>query len=347
MVQYRLFGEEERLARITELGDPLVRLNKAIDWEMFRPLLDAAFAREPLGPGGRPAFDRIMMFKILVIQRHDRLSDDRMEVMITDRLSFQRFLGLGMNDKVPDAKTIWKFRDDLTQAGVMKRIFDAFTEHLFRRGLVVHDGIIVDATFVEAPVQRNTKEENRQIKEGKIPEEWKKEENKHKLSQKDVDARWTKKGSRSCFGYKDHVKADRGTKYILDHAVTDASVHDSRVAICLVDERDKEAYMDSAYWGKEIREALLMKNPGLKLHVCERGTRGHPLTEEQIASNREISKIRCRVEHAFGFQTNSMNGIVVRSIGLARAAASMDLGDLVYNLYRHEHLTRPGRGAAS
>lgn len=133
-----------------------------------------------------------------------------------------RFLGIGLSSKVPDAKTIWLFRDTLTQSGVISRLFRLFESQLETRGLITHKGTIIDATFVDAPRQRNSRDKNKQIKNGEMPEEWRK--NPHKLAQKDTDARWTKKGDELHYGYKDHTKVDADSKLITEYSVTPANV---------------------------------------------------------------------------------------------------------------------------
>lgn len=194
-----------------------------------------------------------------------------------------------------------------------------------------HKGTIVDATFVDAPRQRNSRDENKKIKNGEIPEEWEKEP--HKLSQKDTDARWTKKGDEKHYGYKDHVKVDADSKLILDYAVTPANVHDSNEFENFFNEQDEVGYADSAYIGKKLPEHI-------RNEVCEKGYRNKPLTEEQKENNRRKSKIRCRIEHVFGFMTMSMHGLTVRSIGIARATFHIGLTNLVYNLCRYSFLIR-------
>ena len=151
-----------------------------------------------------------MMFKVQVLEKLYALSDDQAEYQINDRMSFMRFLGLHLGDRVPDAKTIWLFRDTLTKAGVMRELFEAFNRQLEKAHLITHTGTIVDATFVEAPRQRNSKEDRAEIKQGNVPEEWKKPENIHKLRQKDVDATWSRKGNEMHYGYRcEESRCDR------------------------------------------------------------------------------------------------------------------------------------------
>ena len=125
-----------------------------------------------------------------------------------------RLIGLSLGDKVPDSKTIWLFRDNLSKSGADKELFELFTMQMEKLGVITREGSLIDASFVDVPRQRNRWEENKEIKGGKIPEEWKKPENRAKLRQKDVDARWTRKNNETHYGCKDHVKVDRASKLI-------------------------------------------------------------------------------------------------------------------------------------
>jgi len=329
---YGFWDQDIRLSKLSRLGDPLERLNKGVDFEMFREFLEDRLTKEPEGKGGRPPYDYVMMFKIMILQRYYNLSDDQVEFQINDRMSFMRFLNLSIADDIPDSKTIWNFREQLTDLDLVEELFDMFLKELDKLGLIVNEGKIVDASFVEVPRQRNSKEENKQIKEGVIPERF--EANPHVKSQKDTDARWTKKNNVSYFGYKDHTKQDAGSKIIVKYIVTDASVHDSQATEELLDEKDtgEDFYADSAYSGEPQEKIIAAKEMNNK--VCEKGARNRPLTDEQKASNRGKSRVRSRVEHIFGFMEMSMNGMYINSIGIKRATAIIGLMNLTYNMYR-------------
>ena len=333
------FDEDFRLEKLTALGDPLERLKQGIDFEMFRPFLIEKLHTMPKGEGGRRPYDYLLMFKILILQRYYNLGDDQTEYQICDRLSFMRFLNLTIADDVPDSKTIWHFKERLIDLDLIEKLFDLFKSRLEQLGLIVHEGKIVDASFVEVPKQRNSKEENKQIKKGEIPADWTKNDNK--LEQKDTDARWTKKNGVSYYGYKNHVKCDQKNKFITDYDVTDASVHDSQAIVGLLTAEDEgqQVYADSGYVGQEINEEMVAKK--VKPVVCEKGYRNHPLTDEQKASNKEKSKVRVRVEHIFGFIENSMNGSTIKTIGIKRAEALIGLMNLTYNMFRKVQVTNP------
>src|ERR1700745_573381 len=120
------FDIDDRLKRLSDLGDQLETFRSAVDLEAFRPELNAPLSYTDRTEGGRPPFDPGLMFKILVIQATNNLSDERAEFLINDRLSFMRSLGLGLEDRVPDARTIWLFREKLTTAAAIKRLFEQF-----------------------------------------------------------------------------------------------------------------------------------------------------------------------------------------------------------------------------
>ena len=331
------FDEDFRLEKLTKLGDPLVRLAKGIDFEFFRAFLEEKLHIEPKNDGGRKPYNYVLMFKILILQRFYNLSDDQAEYQICDRLSFMRFLKLTLADDVPDSKTIWIFRERLVDLDIVEKLFELFKTQLEALGLIIHEGKIVDASFVEVPKQRNSREENKQIKQGEIPKEWK--ENKNKLEQKDVDARWTKKNGVSYFGYKNHVKCDEKSKLITGYTVTDASVHDSRPTIDLLNEEDENQsfYADSAYTGEDL-ENKLVADKKVTPQIIEKGYRNKLLTDPQQATNKAKSKVRVRVEHIFGFVENSMNGSFIKTIGIKRAKAVIGLMNLTYNMFRKVQL---------
>jgi IS5 family transposase len=337
-----LFDYEDQLEKINAHQPPLNKLDKVIDWEMFRTPIEEALYVEPKAPGGRPHFDRLMMFKILILQKYYNLSDEQTEFQIKDRLSFMQFLGLQIGDKVPDEKTIWLFKEQLKEKQLAEDLFNLFAGQLLGQGIVAKEGSIVDASFVDVPRQHNTREENADIKKGAIPLTFgKKDKNgKHsKLSQKDTDATWMTKGGERHFGYKDHVNVDEKTKLITKFSVSSASPHDSTELENLIDETDNQLHADSAYRSEKIEKYLNEKK--CKSHIHEKGYRANPLTEQQRESNTIKSKIRARVEHIFGFMTNSMhNALHMRCIGKDRIASAIGFLNLTYNLFRYEQLVR-------
>ena len=335
------FDLDKRLEALSDKGDPLEVIEAAVPWESFRPAIEAAVCTNPVerkSNAGRKAYDAILKFKMLTLASLYNLSDEQLEYQVRDRLSFMRFLGLGIETPVPDATTIWLFREELAKAGVVKDLFDKFNQHLDAKGFIARGGQMIDASIIAVPKQRNDRDENDVIKAGKTPEGWEKKPAKNQ--QKDKDARWTKKHGKSYFGYKNHVNADARHKIIRRYCVTTASVHDSREFEGLLDRTNtsRDVFADSAYRSAETEAKL--KEQGYRSCIHRRGARGAPLTERQQKTNRNKSKTRARVEHVFAAQEMAPGGRQVRTIGIERAATKIGLQNLVYNIRRLVSLQR-------
>ena len=337
-----LFDLEDHERRIEKYQTPLSKLNKIIDWEMFRKTIEDALYVENKGIGGRKAYDKVMMFKILILQKYYNLGDMQTEFQINDRTSFKQFLGLEIGDKIPDEKTIWYFKEKLSNNNLSQKLFELFTNQLLSKGIVAKEGSMVDASFVDVPRQRNSKEDNADIKKGAIPLEFAKKDKNGKMSklpQKDIDARWMTKANERHYGYKDHINADEKTKLITKYSVTSAAPHDSTEIKNLIDETDDKLHGDSAYRSAKIEEFLKEKNCLSLVH--EKGYSNNPISVTKKKSNNIKSKIRARVEHIFGFMTNSMNDALhMKSIGIQRIKSSIGFLNLTYNLFRYEQLVR-------
>ena len=355
--QAGFFDLDERLKELSAKGDALERLSTIVNFELFRPDLTRAVPRSDGSRGGRPAFDLVFMFKVLVLQASHSLSDERTEYLIKDRLSFMRFLGLGLADAVPDANTIWTFREALTRAQIDGRpaiqvLFQAYEAALTRAGFLAMGGQIIDAAIVAAPKQRNSEGEKAEIKAGRVPAEW--QAKPAKLAQKDRDARWTVKFSKAkpaedgskridiavpAFGYKNHLGIDRRHGLIRTWLTTDASRHDGAQLPGLVSKANtgSDVWADTAYRTR-ANEQHLAEN-GLRSQIHRRKPPGRPMPANVARANGRRSKVRAAVEHVFARQKGPM-GLVVRTIGIARATVKIGLANLAYNMHRAVWLTQ-------
>jgi IS5 family transposase len=343
-----LFDLDERDRALSESGDPLIRLATLIDFEVFRAPLVSALKRSDGTRGGRPAYDPVLMFKVVVLQTLYTLSDDATEFQIRDRVSFMRFLGLGLEHPVPDAKTVWLFREQLTRAGAIEGLFATFDAALKAEGYLAMSGQIVDASIVVCPKQRNTDAEQQAIKAGHIPEGW--QDQPKRLAQKDRDARWTLKRARTkattettrkrrveiaipVFGYKNHVSIDRAYGFVRRFAVTNAAAYDGAQLGAVLDKSNTASpvWADTAYRSK-ANEALLEKN-GFVSKVHFRRRPGFGLTPVQRRANRARSRVRSAIETVFAAQKRRF-GLIVRTIGIARATTKIGLANLTYNMRR-------------
>lgn len=336
-----LFDQEFTIESLMAMGNPLPKLKEILDFEQFRPILEPVFVKENRrSNAGRPGMDPVFMMRVLFLQRLYGLGDKQIEYQIMDRMSFREFLDIKSVDDIPDEKTVWKYKDILAKSGTWDNLFAQFNKYLDTLGLIVNEGKIIDASFVLAPRQRNSREENKQIKEGKGGELW--NDNPHKKFHKDIDARWTKKRGETEYGYKDHVVVCQKTKLLRDYEVTSANVHDSKMASKLLKRTTIEgelAWEDAGYVGTEEE----LKSYGIVPIVCEKGYRGHPLTEVQKDNNRKKSSARSRVEHVFGFMEQTMQGLIFRGVGIIRAKANIAMTNLVYNMCRLSQIVRHHR----
>ena len=334
-----LFSAIEHEQAVAAKITGILKLRDVIPWEGFRPLLEdlTGYATRDWTKGGKPPFDPVLMFKVLVLQKFHGLSDDATEEHIFDRTSFKSFLGLRIGDDIPDAKTLWDFKQRIEEGGREggRKLFEAFHQILEGKGIVAREGSIIDASFVDAPRQRNDREQNQRIKQGERPEEF--DTNPAVGRQKDSEARWTKKNSEAHYGWKNHVKADLKTKLILRSSTTPASVHDSQVFEELLDDKDQAVLADSAYHSAEHEAHLIKLNA--QEFLMRKATRGHALSEAEQRTNHTISRMRVRVEHIFA-RMAQMGADWCRSIGLKRATQHNHLSNLVYNMDRYACLVR-------
>ncbi len=343
------FDLDERYAALSASGDPLARLARVVDFEIFRADLDRALNRSERPKGGRPPMDAVMMFKILVLQALWGLSDEQVEYQIRDRLSFMRFLGLDLAGRVPDYSTVRRFREALAEAGAIEPLFARFDAELKAQGYFALGGQIVDASIVEAPKQRMTQDEKAQIKRGETPA-WPAAKARHK----DIDARWTVKRGRvrkkpgpepkpsersapglliPAFGYKNHINLDRRYRLIRRWTVTHAAAHDGGQLPELLDRDafDSRVRADTAYRSAANERAI--GKAGRRSMIHFRRPRGRPMPGPHRRANRARSRVRAAVEHVFAEHKARM-GLVVRTVGLARARVKIGLANLAYNMRR-------------
>jgi transposase, IS5 family len=267
-----------------------------------------------------------------------------------------RFLGLGLADTVPDANTIWTFREALTRTKLRGKpaievLFKRFDTALAAAGFLAMSGQIIDATIVAAPKQRNTDGEKREIKEGRIPAEW--ATRPAKLRQKDRDARWRVKYTKAkpskdgaprvdlaipAFGYKNHVGIDRRHRLIRRWTVTDASRHDGALLPELIDTNNtaSDVWADTAYRSQANERFLAGRL--LRSQIHRKKPKGKPMPRRTARANGRKSKVRAAVEHVFARQKGPM-GLYIRTIGIARARIKIGLANLVYNMKRLVWLT--------
>lgn len=331
------------------IDDFLHKLDQVIDFASFRPLIIAQLSRDKSSPcialrrRGRAPFDPIFMLQCLFIQAITHLSDRAFHVMMMADLRLHRFLHLEKATDIPSPKTLWKYRNLFSRLGIFEQLFQLHLEQI--RSFYPDLGKlaqIVDSSFVEAPRQRNTRQENRRIAAGQGPQLWRRQP--HKRRHKDVDARWTKKRGETHYGYKGHFTVCAASKLILQVFTTPANTHDAAVMADLLRPAQKGAllYADAGYVGQE-QERLILRR-GLYPLVCEKGFRNNPLTPQQKQRNTELARVRCRIEHVFAFMEKSLGGSYVRCVGIIRTKAEIAMRSLLYNAFRLRFLAQADPG---
>ena len=286
----------------TRNGDKLAEAEKQIDWERFRPIIKPMYTNDT-PRGGRPNMDPVLMVKLLVLQAWYGLSDPELERQVNDRLSFRHFLGYP--ERAPDYSTVWRFRERLAETGKDQKVWAELQRQLDAKGLRVRKGVVQDASFITADPGHAAAEEPR---------------GDEAQTRRSRDGTWTKKGSRSYFGYKLHLKMDLDHGLIRDLETTTASVHDSRVDLSLPGE---VVYRDRGYQGAVPR--------GWDASM-RRGARGHPLGIWDRLRNRRISRKRCPGERPFAVIKRVFHAGHVLVTTVDRVRVKMVFAGLCFNL---------------
>ncbi len=339
---------DRRLAELSAEGDPLEKLSSVVDFELFRPVLSEALRRSDPSKGGRPGFDVVLKFRMLVLQSMHGLSLHQTSYLTRDRLSWMRFCGLGSGDTVPDENTLWDFREALIGAGALEGLFSQLDKAINAAGYLPMSGQILDATLIAAPRQRNTEAEKTAIKAGQTAAQiW--PGRPAKARQKDVDARWTVKFAKAkpaaegkpqidiaipSFGYKAHICLDRRHGIIRRRIVTHAAAHDgTRLREGLIDKANTASgvWADTAY-RSEANEAFL-RETGLVSRIHRKKPAGKPMPPRTAKANARKSAVRALVEHPFALLKGPMR-LVIRTIGIARASATVTLAAMAFNMKR-------------
>jgi IS5 family transposase len=323
--------QQQRDKKLVQYTASLDRMAELVDFAAVAAAVDGACPRpDRSSKGGRPPYPTALMVRVLFLQALYNLSDEECEHQLLDRRSFQRFCSLADELSVPDARTIWLFKQRLASSGIgAKAIFEAVQQQLQAHGYLPRGGQIVDATIVRAPIQHLDKDEKAQVDEGKVPKDW----SLKKLRHKDLQARWTKKYSRSFFGYKLHANVDVRCKLIRRLKVTPANVDDGQTMVQVLDEANTAArlYGDRGYDHEANRRVLAAR--GWRDGIARKAAAGRELGPRAQARNKAINRRRARVEHVFG-QLHHFGRKVVRAVGLARNELAIVLKCVVYNARR-------------
>jgi IS5 family transposase len=312
MASFIDFAFREEYERVKLLGDRLSEIDSLINWEAFRSIVKDMYHNKS-EQGGRPNIDEVVMIKMLVIQEWHGLSDPELERQITDRISFRKFLGFP--EAVPDYTTVWAFRERLSKTGRDKKIWQELQRQLNEKGLKVKKGVIQDATFITSDPghARADKPRGNEAK-----------------TRRSKDGTWTKKNSKSYFGYKLHSKSDTDYSLIRDIETTTASVHDSQIDLTKPGE---VAYKDKGYFG--------VASKGFSA-TMRRAVRGHPLNIRDILRNKRISRKRAPGERPYAVIKYVFKAGHTMVTTVARVAVKMVFASFGFDLFQLLTLKKQG-----
>lgn len=303
---FKQFGVKLAYEQLEKKGDKLEPLTKHIDWSRFQTLF---FRR---GGKGRPSYNPVMMFKVLILQNLYGISDEEIEYQITDRISFQKFLGFPQ--EIPDHTTIWRFREYLSENSLDDAIWNELNRQIQEKGIQYSKGVIQDASFITA----NPGKTNSSDKIGR---------GRGQPTTRNEDGTWTKKNGKNYFGYKLHSKVEQGNGFIVDIAVTTAHVHDSQIDLT---KEDEVVYRDKGYFGAKPKA----KGDA----TMDRAVRGRKLNIREILRNKRITRIRSVGERPFAVIKNVLNGGHTLYTELHRVFTQQLLHCCVYNLIQLKRL---------
>ncbi|MBT5541040.1 MAG: IS5 family transposase [Alphaproteobacteria bacterium] len=294
---------------VTQMPESKRKLDKIHDivrWKRFEYRLEKILNRSGLGPTGYPPLN---LFKILVLQNLYGLSDPDMEYMLYDRLTFRKFCGFGLTDRLPDETTICRFRSALQSH--TEKLLSMVNQDIESHGIHTKSGTIIDATVIESSVRPPAG---------------------GTASEKDPEAGWTKKGGKFIHGYKAHVASDAKVGLIRRVKATSADVHDSQVFEQLLTGDEPFVTADKAYDSKKHRN--LLKQHGIEDKLLYKGKRNQKIARWQVELNKLYSKTRCNIERIFAHWKVHMRLNRSRYKGWGKHQVHFDLISIAYNLKR-------------
>ncbi len=296
------------------------RLQQIDQWIDWQPLYKIGRRIDKTGPkGGQPRKPVQWMIRGLFLQYLYQLSDPKLEDQLIDRLSFRRFVGLPLDQSVPDFSTFWRFRESLAEQGLVSELFEEINRQLEAKGLLLKQGTVVDASIIES-TGRPLSDKKREKLES-TPS-----------SQIDTDADSTKKGGRYYFGYKGHIGMDIGSKLIRKVCFTSASPHDSTVLEELISEDERSLFGDKAYGRESLKQ--IARESGWYYGILDKGKRDGPLSGSQTKRNKRHQSVRAQVEHPFASIKDRYGMRWARAKNKLRNEARFIMGCICWNIER-------------
>jgi transposase, IS5 family len=309
------------------------KIDALIDWRPIEDLLGKELDRRP-NAVGNPAYPALGMFKALLLQSWYGLSDRELSENLEDRISFSHFCGFSLDHEVPDNSTICRFRNQLHVKGLAKPLLDMINAQIEASGLEIKAGIIVDASLVESSRRPRKRQDVIEASDGSGGHEVK------TTYSRDAEATWTVKGGKAYYGYKAHVAVDAEMGFILAGHATAAHQPDCKELMAVVQECGLEkgapVFADKGYSGREYSRKL--EKAGYFDGIMYKAARNRPLSEAQSLVNKAISRVRGKVERAFGTLKKVHRMARARYLGTAKVGLQLLLDAMAFNLKKAARL---------
>jgi len=308
----------------TRIEKKLAEIDSFVSWDRILSII-SEIDKTGTEKGGRPRKELRMMVKILFIQYLYNFSDPELEDQLNDRLSFQRFVGIGFNLTIPDYTTIWRFKESLINEKIYDKIFEEIVNQIDNKGLILKKGTIVDATIMQSSNKPLSKSKREELE-------------KNPSSQIDTDAKSTEKRGKKYFGHKGHIGLDVGSKIIRKKKMTPASVHDIKVKEELFSQDEQGIFGDKAYYKDEDKRKA--RKEGTYYGILDKAKKGKKLSMKQKKRNDKLSKVRAVVEHPFAFMKEKLNYEKAQAKNLVRNDLRFTMNCIIYNVFRASYLLK-------
>ena len=327
------------------------QVNLLVDWRPISTLINKHY-QKGVSATGRASYDGLVLFKMTLLQTWYGLSDYEVEDRVNDSISFGRFVGISLDDSVPDHSVISRFRTELTEKGAYEKIFKALNKQLDKHKILVKTGAIIDASIVDSPLKPKgtvTYEIETDRAEKERSEDQKELETQEQTLLKiektgvDTDARWIKKAGKLRYGYKKHYVTDQ-EGLVLGVLTTVANVNEIANLEEVLDTADlpEGIHLNADKGYASVKNEEILKKKKIKSRILKKAKKGKPLTEREKLRNKLIGKTRFKVERTFGSIKRWFHSTHARYKGIAKMHTQNLMEAIAYNLYRS-----PGRIASN
>lgn len=319
------------------------QINTLIDW---RPITNVIHKHYSKGHSetGRPSYEGIILFKMTLLQTWYGLSDYEVEDRVNDSISFSRFVGISLDDQVPDHSVISRFRSEMTKKKVYDKLFKCFNKQLDKHKILVKEGVVVDASIIDSPLKPKGKatyevQEDRSEVERSEQECQKEQESQDLIKTThpgvDTEAAWTKKAGKTRYGYKKHVVTD-SQGLVVGVVTTPANINEIANLQEVLDAVELEEatyiYADKGYRSEKNEKIIADKK--CKSRVLHKAKKNQPLTIREKKRNKLIGKVRFVVERTFGGIKRWFNSTCARYRGIDKMHTQNMMEAIAYNLYK-------------